>query len=175
MTAEQSERWAQFEQTMRMVDAAMRTEGVSASTAERVLSRVLYGGPDPNRVYRHEPISRPSATSFLFVWLDTALGGGPGASHCPKCRAPMNAITVGRDVTRPPWFWVEPCGCLFEVEPDPARRPPEPFPPKEVTFGTPVAPTQYLPMNESNPPEPTLSADWADRVLDQAPEVRRDA
>lgn len=119
-----SELWTPFNKWMQTLDAALRVEGVPAITAERVLNRIIYGGPDPNRVYRHEPITLPAATSFLFVWLDTALGGAPGAGHCLKCRAPMNAITVGRDATRPPWFWAEPCGCLFEIEPNRARPKP---------------------------------------------------
>jgi hypothetical protein len=107
-----------FTEWMRALDGAMRVEGVPSDVAERVMNRVLCGTPDPQRVYRHEPMPSAPATTFLFVWLDTVLGGMAAAGHCPKCREPITAVTIGRrdEQHAPAWFQANPCGCLFEVE-----------------------------------------------------------
>lgn len=111
--------WADFTAWMSILDGALRVEGLSTATAERILNRIMCGGPDPERIYRHEPIPADAATKFLFVWLDTVLGGGPGAGRCLKCREPITAITTGRrdEQRAPAWFQIDPCGHLFETEP----------------------------------------------------------
>ena len=139
------------------LEAALRAEGVPTAARDRVVAQVLYGDPEaPHRIYHYRTLRFPTANQFLKEWEEArqAVTSGAPAPHktpppCPGCDQPATTVTAA--ATAPGWFQVRPCGCLFDIGEihGPRRRYPEP----EYTFGTPVAPTTFLPMTN---PEPEL-------------------
>lgn len=150
MTTDPIEQLRQLESALEL---ALRAEGVPRAARERVVSRVLFGEPDaPHRIRRYRTLSWPAANKFFDAWANARASITAEPPHplepppCPGCSEPAVIVTGG--AVLPGWFEVRPCGCLFDVDPkEPSRFVPE------YTYGTPVAPTAFLPM-EVPPPLP---------------------
>lgn len=137
----------------RDLEFALLAEGVPAGTRDRVVSRVLYGEPDaPHRVHHYRTLSFPDANRFIEEWNEAreAVTSGAVAPYktpppCPGCGEPATIVNGG--AVAPGWLQVRPCGCLFDIEEihGPRRR----YPPPESSFGTPIAPTAFLPLGDA--------------------------
>lgn len=132
----------QLRQLESSLELALRAEGVPRAARERVVSRVLFGEPDaPHRIYRYRTLSWPAVNRFFDAWTNARESITARPPHplspppCPGCQEP--AVIVTGAAVLPGWFEVRPC--RFEPE---------------YTFGTPVAPTTYLPMESQSPPLP---------------------
>lgn len=116
-------------QQLRAVDVALRLEGAPQAMRDRVTNRLAYGEADPQRIYYATPVGMSAIewfTHWAQTWALVAAGKAmPGwMPCCPACGFSIRAVTVGaRDHC---WLQAQPCGCLFDVEPEALERPDEP-------------------------------------------------
>lgn len=149
MTDEQAEPLAHLERTL---EITLRAEGVAADVRERIVSRMVFGTPDgPHRIRRYRTLGWPEANRFFAAWENArgSITADPPSPlkppACPGCGEP--AVIVTGAAVLPGWFEVRPCGCLFDV----GTRGPQP------SYGTPVAPTAFLPIDRPPEPPPGIS------------------